>query len=73
LEEEDEGPGAPVHDRHFLGRHVHECVVDTEAREGRHQVLDGRDARAILLEDGGERGVGDELGAGGNGRIAGQV
>jgi hypothetical protein len=73
LQQEDEGAGAAVHDRHFLGRYVDEGVVDAQARERRHEVLDGGDARAVLLEHRGERRVGHEIGARRDGRIAGQV
>lgn len=59
LQQEHERSGTAVHDRDFLGRHVDVEVVDTEARAGRHQMLDRRDARTILLQHRREARVAD--------------
>jgi hypothetical protein len=45
LDQEDEGSGAAVHDRHLGGAHIDVGVVDAEAGEGRQQVLDRGDRR----------------------------
>ena len=49
LQQEHERAGAAVHDRQLGAGDVDVQVVDAEARERRHQVLDGRDARAVDL------------------------
>ena len=48
LQQEDKRPGAAVHDRHFGATDFDEGIVDTEAGEGRQQVLDGGDADVTL-------------------------
>ena len=44
------GPGAAVHDRDLGAGDVDVQVVDAEAGERRHQVLDGGDRRAVALQ-----------------------
>ncbi len=51
LQQEDERRGASIHDGDFFGVDIHIQVVDAKARAGGHQMLHGRDARAILLQD----------------------
>ena len=56
----DERGGAAVHDRHFGAVDLDEDVVDAEAAQGRHQVLDRRDGAAhAVADDGAERGGDD--------------
>ena len=43
LQQEHERRGAAVHDRHLGRRQIDERVVDTQARHGRHQMLDRAD------------------------------
>src|SRR4051812_4618712 len=54
LQQEDEGTGAAVHDRHFRRADVDVRIVDTEAGEGRQEVLDGRYARGTINKSGAE-------------------
>ncbi len=56
----DEGSRAAVHDRDFGTIDLDEDVVDTEAQERGHQVLDRRDGAALAVtDDGAEFGRGD--------------
>ena len=64
LQQEDEGRGAAVHDRDFGGAQVHVGVVDAEAGEGRHQVLDRRDLDVALDQGGAQHGLADLVGVG---------
>jgi hypothetical protein len=64
LQQEDERPRAPVHDRHFGRGDVDVRIVDTEARERGHEMLDRRDAHAVLLQARGEARIADRIGIG---------
>ena len=66
LDQEHEGSGAAVHDRHFGRAHIDVGIVDAETREGGHQVLHGRDLLTILRQGGAESGVGHIQRLGGN-------
>ena len=50
MQQEHERCRAAVHDRNFFGVDVDIKIVDTQAGAGRHQVFNGRNARAVLLE-----------------------
>ncbi len=55
IDEEDEGGGGAIENRHFRPVHLDQRVVDAEPGERRHDVLDGADAR---LGDPGEADLG---------------
>ena len=50
---------AAIHHRHFGSIEFDERIVDLKAGEGGHQMLDGRDFRAILGDRGTEGGRND--------------
>ena len=62
-----------VHDGDFGTVNLHAEVVDAQSRERGQQVLDGGDAGVTDAQRGGQRGVGDELGADGDHWPTGQV
>ncbi|MCY1434193.1 hypothetical protein D9M71_502450 [compost metagenome] len=62
LDEEDEGTGAAVHDRHFRCRQFDIGVVDTQASHGRKQVLNGIHLDVTLDQRGRQGGLTDVLG-----------
>src|SRR5512137_379809 len=62
LQQENERPGAAIHDRYFAGAQLDDQVVDAEAREGGHEVLDGGDRTGVCREAGAERGLADVTG-----------
>ena len=64
LQQEHEGTRAAVHDRHFACAQFDDEVVDAEARQRRHQVLDRRDRAAFDGQAGAERGLADVSGLG---------
>ena len=51
LDQEDERRRAAVHDRHLGPIEIDHDVVDAEARERRHQVFDGRDAKTVAVAE----------------------
>jgi hypothetical protein len=57
LQQEHEGRGRAVENRHFLGADVHIQVVDAQARAGRHQVLHRVHLGAAGRDGGGHAGV----------------
>ena len=65
LQQEHEWPGRTVHDRHFRCGQIDHGIVDTEAGQRRHQVLDGLHLDAVAAQAGAERGLADQHCAGG--------
>ena len=65
LEKKDEGPGAAIENRYFRGIHIDVQIVDPQARKRRHQVLDGADLGATLLQPRAHTGVDHRVGVGG--------
>ena len=61
LQQEHERAGAAIHDGHFGRGQIDVGVVDAETGERGHEVLDGRDAHAVLLEARGEARVADRV------------
>jgi hypothetical protein len=57
LDQEHERRRTAIHDRDLGRCQVDMQVVDSETRERRHQVLDGRDPHALVLEARGQAGV----------------
>ena len=57
LQHKDEGTGAAIHNGNFCCIQIYKGVIDTKTREGRHQVLNGRDGRPIFHQGGGEAGI----------------
>ena len=57
LDQEDEGAGTAIHDGHLRRADVHIGIVDTQAGEGREQMLHGGDAHTVLDQGGGEAGI----------------
>ena len=49
LQQEHEGAGAAIHDRHFFGGQIDVRVVDAQARERGHQMFDRGDAGLPLI------------------------
>ena len=62
LDQEHEGTRAAVHDRHFTGAQFDKDVVDPQAREGRHQMLDRRHLDVTLRKGSTKCGVGHQVG-----------
>ena len=57
--------GRAVEDRRFGAVELNTGVVDPEAGEGGHQMLDGRDGGSgVVADDGGQAGVADPVGEG---------
>ena len=50
LQQEDERAGTAIHDRNLGPRHIDVQIIDSEACECRHQMLDGRDRCAVFLK-----------------------
>jgi hypothetical protein len=63
LQQEHEGRGRAVHDRQFGGIDIDVDVVDAQAGQGRHQVLDGGDLDAVLFQAGGQARIADAEGS----------
>ena len=61
LDQEHEWRRAAIHDRDLRRGQVDVQVVDAETRERRHQVLDRRDAHALVLEARRQSGVLDDV------------
>ncbi len=59
LQQKDKGRSRAIHDGNFFRGQVDAEVVDAQASTGRHQVLDGGDLGAILLQRGRHAGVAD--------------
>ncbi|MNT27171.1 hypothetical protein D3C72_1627890 [compost metagenome] len=66
LNQEDEGTGAAVHDRHFRRGEFDVGVVDAQACHGRKQVLHGVHLDLTVDQRGRHGGLTDILGAGGD-------
>ena len=66
LQQEHEGAGGTVHDRHFGRRQFDVEIVDAQARQRGHQVLDGHRLGALAGQTGAEHGLGHQVGAGGD-------
>ena len=65
LQEVNEGGGAAVHSGDFRRVQFDSEVVDAEACEGGHEVLDGSDAHAVFVgKCGAELGIAHEFGVG---------
>ncbi|MNT29283.1 hypothetical protein D3C72_1650150 [compost metagenome] len=62
LQQEHEGRGRPVEDRHFVGRDVDVEVVDAQARAGGHDVFDGLHLGAARGDGGRQARVVDRFG-----------
>ena len=62
LDQEHERTGAAIHDRHFGGGQLDDRVVDTQAGQGRQQVLDRLDLDRVLNQTGAKLGVADQIG-----------
>ncbi len=73
LNQEHEGRGAAVHDRHFASRQLDDAVVNPEAGHRRHQVLDGGDSYLALNQRAGHFGGADNLGLRTDFHLGGQV
>src|SRR5512143_377429 len=61
LQQEHEGRRGAVHDGNLGAGQIDQQVVDAEAGEGRHQVLDGRHLGGAGLEHRAQPGVGDQI------------
>jgi hypothetical protein len=61
LQQKNEGGGAAVHDRRFLGIDVDENVVDAKAGQCRHQVLNGCHAHIVFHQRRREPGIVDQI------------
>ena len=66
LQQEHERAGRAIHDRHFGRGQVDVGVVDAQARERGHQVLDRQHLAARLGQAGAQHRLGDELRIGRN-------
>ena len=66
LQQEHERAGRAIHDRHFGCGQLDVDVVDAQAGQGRHQVLDGLHLGAVATQAGAEGGFGHQRGAGGD-------
>ncbi len=67
----DERQGRAIHDRHFRAVDFDVNIIDTQSRESRHNVFNGRDGDAgVIGDDGAERGLGDVMGQGGDAVVA---
>ncbi len=51
FDEEDEGCGAAIHDRHFRPIDIDDDIVDLGAGERRHEMLDGADRRPLAIAE----------------------
>ncbi len=63
LQQEHERTGRAVHDRHFRRGQVDVGVVDAQAGQRRHQVLDRLDLGRAAAQAGAQHGLGDQVGA----------
>ena len=61
LDEEDEGRGAAVHDRHFRSAQFDDGVVDGAAGQRGHQVLDGARFDVVVTDQGRAQGGFDDV------------
>ena len=62
LDQEHEGTGAAIHDRHFRRGQFDDGIVDAQTGQGRKQVLDGIHLDAAVIERGGHGGLANILG-----------
>jgi len=59
LDQKDKWCRTSIHDRHFSCADIDQAVIDAETCKSGHQMLDGRDLDAVLLQRGGEFGLCD--------------
>ncbi len=73
LQQEDEGSGAPVHDRDLRTGDIDVQVVDAQSGECRHQVLDGGNRGAVARKRRGQPRIAHVQRVGGDGDRAGEI